>query len=150
LDEALKTAASFTKKIMVEKYLAGAELTVPVLDGNSLPVIEVRPSHVIYDYECKYTPGMTQYLVPAPILSELADEIGSLGRKVFQVLGLRDLARIDFRLDETGKPFCIEANTLPGMTSTSLVPKSALAAGVEFPELVHRIAIMAYKRKRGS
>ena len=90
---------------------------------------------------------MTEYLVPAPIQDDLKQEITSYALKVFNYLGLRDIARIDFRLDSHNHPLCFEANTLPGMTETSLVPKSAQAAGIDFPELVNRIAEMAYQRK---
>lgn len=144
---AVETAARLSDRIMVEAFLSGKELSVPVLGGKVLPVIEIRPSHEIYDYECKYIAGMTQYFVPAPIPGELAAEIQSIAGRVFEILGLRDTARIDFRLDAGGKPFCLEANTLPGMTATSLVPKSAAAAGIDFPELVSRIAEMARSRK---
>ncbi|MBT4485308.1 MAG: D-alanine--D-alanine ligase [Candidatus Latescibacteria bacterium] len=147
LPSAIDIASKYSGMIMVESYISGCELTVPVLGSNALPVIEIRPSHKIYDYECKYTPGMTEYFVPAPITEELASELKSIAMKVFNILGLRDIARIDFRLDSNGRPLCFEANTLPGMTSTSLVPKSAQAAGIDFPELVTRIAEMAYQRR---
>ncbi|MFC1693825.1 D-alanine--D-alanine ligase [Candidatus Latescibacterota bacterium] len=148
LPEALKKSFKFSTRIMIEAYIYGSELTVPILGDMPLPPIEIVPSHKIYDYECKYTPGMTEYLIPAPISDDLKVEIESYALRVFAVLGLRDIARIDFRLDKDGKPLCFEANTLPGMTPTSLVPKSARVAGIEFPELVTRIAEMAYKRRR--
>ena len=144
--QAIETAARYSEKIMIETYIPGAELTVPVLGDKALPVIEIRPSHDIYDYECKYTAGKTEYLVPAPITGELETEITDMALQVFGFLGLRDIARIDFRLDADGKPLCFEANTLPGMTATSLVPKSAKAAGIEFPDLVTRIAELAMER----
>ena len=118
-----------------------------ILDNQVLPIVEIIPKHDIYDYECKYTLGMTEYLVPAPISEELTAELNSLALSVFTILGLRDYARIDFRLDKHGVPLCFEANTLPGMTTTSLVPKSARAAGIDFPELVLRIAEMVYQRE---
>jgi len=147
LAEAVEKAAKVTPQIMAEVFLQGKELSVPVLDGKALPVIEIRPSHETYDYECKYFPGMTEYLVPAPIPEELAAKISVLAEQVFKVLGLRDIARIDFRLDGDGLPVCLEANSLPGMTATSLVPKSAAASGMDFPQLVTAIAEMAYQRK---
>lgn len=147
---ALENASIYGDMIMAEKYVPGKELTVPILGETPLPVIEICPSHTFYDYECKYTPGMTEYLVPAPIHDTLTEEISYLALKVFKLLGLRDIARIDFRLDEHGCPLCFEANTLPGMTATSLVPKSAAQAGIDFSELVHRIAELAYQRKRNS
>ncbi|MCE5252381.1 D-alanine--D-alanine ligase [bacterium] len=147
LEEAIATASPYTEKVMVEQYISGKELSVPILGETALPVIEIRPSHEIYDYTCKYTSGMSEYFVPAPIPANLAEEITGYALKVFAVLGLRDIARIDFRLDADGRPLCFEANTLPGMTNTSLVPKSAAKAGIDFPGLVTRITEQAYQRK---
>jgi D-alanine-D-alanine ligase len=146
LPRAVEKASSVGVRIMAESYLPGRELSVPILGERALPVIEIRPSHEVYDYECKYTPGMSQYFVPAPIPGRLAEETAELALEVFRVLGLRDFARIDFRLDAGDRPVCLEANTLPGMTATSLVPKSAAACGIDFPELVTRISEMAYSR----
>ena len=147
VNAAIEKAAAYCEKIMVEKYIQGKELSVPILGNTSLPVIEIRPSHEIYDYECKYKPGMTEYFIPAPIPDTLTSEISSMALKAFNILGLRDIARIDFRLDENDRPLCFEANTLPGMTATSLVPKSASKKGIDFPELVSKIAEFAYHRK---
>ena len=147
INAALDKASVYGNTIMAEKYISGKELSVPVLGSRALPVIEIRPSHEIYDYECKYEPGMTEYIIPAPIPDTLTTEISSLALKAFNVLGLKDFARIDFRLDEHNRPLCFEANTLPGMTATSLVPKSAAKAGIDFPELVSTIAEFAYQRK---
>ncbi|MFC1650097.1 D-alanine--D-alanine ligase [Candidatus Latescibacterota bacterium] len=147
ITEAIANAAKYGEWLMVEKYIPGKELSVPILGNNVLPVIEIRPSHEMYDYDCKYKPGMTEYIVPAEIPDSLTSEIQTLARKAFDILGLRDIARIDFRLDEKDTPLCFEANTLPGMTATSLVPKSAAKAGIDFPELVSRIAEFALNRK---
>lgn len=147
LPEAIELAAQYSENIMIEAYIPGSELTVPILGDMPLPVIEIRPSHEIYDYKCKYTSGMTEYLVPAPIGEKLALEIQGIAVKVFNLLGLRDIARIDFRLDSMRRPLCFEANSLPGMTGTSLVPKSAQAAGIDFTELTTQIAEMAYNRR---
>jgi D-alanine-D-alanine ligase len=147
LKEAIDSAARVGTRIVAESFIPGKELSVPVLGDQALPIIEICPSHETYDYECKYTSGMTRYYVPAPIPEEVAAETRELALRVFRLLGLRDIARIDFRLDAEGRPVCLEANTLPGMTATSLVPKSAAAAGIDFPELVDRIAGMAYRRK---
>ncbi len=144
---AAEKASPYGDTIMLEKYISGKELSVPVLGDRALPVIEIRPSHEIYDYECKYKPGMTEYFIPAPIPDTLTAEVSSLALKAFNILGLRDVARIDFRLDEHDRPLCFEANTLPGMTATSLVPKSAAKAGIDFAELVSTIAEFAYQRK---
>jgi len=111
--------------IMIEQYIGGKELSVPILGESALPIIEIKPSHRTYDYECKYVSGMTEYSVPAPLTDTVALEVGEYAIEAFSALGLRDIARIDFRLDENENPYCFEANTLPGMTATSLVPKSA-------------------------
>ena len=147
LHNAIELAGRFSNRIMAEVFVPGAELTVPIIGDEALPVIEIRPSHELYDYECKYTTGMTEYLVPAPINQTLADRLKTLALDVYDLLELRDYARIDFRLDGDGIPLCFEANTLPGMTGTSLVPKSAHAAGIEFSDLVDRVAGMAFQRK---
>ncbi len=144
---AIEYASHYGDMLMAEKYIPGKELSVPILGSEVLPVIEIRPSHDIYDYDCKYKPGMTEYIVPADISDALTADIQSHAKRAFDILGIRDIARIDFRLDENGTPLCFEANTLPGMTATSLVPKSAAQAGIEFPELVSRIAELALKRK---
>lgn len=143
----VEKAGAFGSPVIVERFIPGRELSVPVLGETALPVIEIRPKHGIYDYECKYTAGMSEYFVPAPIPEELSRRLSDYALRVFRFLGLRDIARIDFRLDENGNPVCFEANTLPGMTSTSLVPKSAACAGIPFPDLVRRITELALKRK---
>jgi D-alanine-D-alanine ligase len=147
IESAIKNASKYGALLMVEKFIPGKELSVPILGDDVLPVIEIKPSHEMYDYDCKYKPGMTEYIIPADIPDTLTAEIQSRARKAFDVLGLRDIARIDFRLDENDNPLCFEANTLPGMTATSLVPKSAAKAGIDFPELVSTIAELALKRK---
>jgi D-alanine-D-alanine ligase len=147
LAEAVENASKINPRIMVEAFLPGKELTVPILSGKALPIIEIRPSHETFDYECKYITGMTRYIVPAPITKGLSTKISAIAEQVFKVLGLRDIARIDFRLDGDGHPVCLEANSLPGMTATSLVPKSAAASGMDFSQLVTAIAEMAYQRK---
>ncbi len=144
LEDAVALAAQYSDAIMAEAFIPGSELTVPILGDEILPVIQIKPSHAIYDYECKYSAGMSDYLVPAPISSELENDLKAQALNVFTALGLRDYARVDFRLDADGQPLCFEANTLPGMTATSLVPKSARAAGIEFPNLVSRIVMLAH------
>jgi D-alanine-D-alanine ligase len=147
LQKAIEASFKCGSVIMIEQFISGKEISVPILGETALPVIEIKPSHRTYDYECKYTSGMTEYFVPAPISDSIALEVGEYAIEVFSVLGLRDIARIDFRLDENGKPYCFEANTLPGMTATSLVPKSAAKAGMDFPALVSKISELALSRK---
>ncbi|MBU1319279.1 MAG: D-alanine--D-alanine ligase [candidate division Zixibacteria bacterium] len=148
LSSALQLAGELSRKIMVEKYIAGRELTVGILRGKPLPVAEIIASHELYDYECKYLPGMSQYVVPAEIDSALAGRLQELGVKAFQALECAGYARIDFRVDATGEPYCLEVNTLPGMTSTSLVPKAAKADGISFDKLIEIICNDAIARFR--
>ena len=146
LPDALAKAAEYTTEILIEQYIPGRELTVAVLEGSALPVIEIRPKHGVYDYECKYTKGMSEYIVPAEIPEHIETEIKAMALRAFEALKCEDYARVDFRLSDQGQLFCLEVNTLPGMTATSLVPKAAKAVGIEFPDLVARIARLASGR----
>ena len=128
---------------MLEAYIPGRELTVGVLGDWMMPVGEIIPKHEIYDYECKYTAGMAEELFPAPLEPAVRDEAQRLARLAYEALKLNGCARIDFRLHPDGGLYCLEANTLPGMTGTSLVPQAAQADGVSFPELCERIALDA-------
>jgi D-alanine-D-alanine ligase len=140
---AVKEAFRYDDEVMIEQFVAGRELTVGILGEDALPVGEIIPKHEIYDYECKYTPGMAEEVFPAQIPSDRAREAQDLAKRAFQALKLRGCARIDFRMTEDGSLFCLEANTLPGMTATSLIPQGAAAAGIPFPELCERIALLA-------
>ncbi len=143
---ALRKAGELTKRIMVEEFIEGRELTVAILGDRPLPVVEIIPSHEFYDYECKYLPNMSRYVVPAEIDDRLTRSLQELGLLAFRSLGCAGYARVDFRLSASGDPYCLEVNTLPGMTSTSLVPKAARAAGVSFEELVSEICREAVSR----
>src|SRR5687767_12187092 len=143
LAAAIEEAFRYDDEVMVEQFVAGRELTVGILGDQALPVGEIIPKHEIYDYECKYTPGMAEEVFPAQIPSDRAREAQELARRAFQALKLRGCARIDFRMTEDGSLFCLEANTLPGMTQTSLIPQGAAAAGIPFPELCERIVLLA-------
>ncbi len=145
--EALRLASDYGEELLVEAFIPGRELTVSILEGHDLPVIEIVPNQGIYDYTSKYTAGMTRYEVPADIPEEIAKEARRQGLNAFQALKCRDYARVDFRLSPEGRLFCLEVNTLPGMTATSLVPKAAAAAGIAFPDLCRILAEMALKRK---
>jgi len=145
---AIEEAARYSNRVLLEKYIPGRELTVGVLGEEALPVAEIIPEHEIYDYECKYTPGKSKYIVPAELSKEKAVELQSLGLKAFQALRCADFARVDFRMDDAGNLFCLEVNTLPGMTPTSLVPKAAEAIGIGFEELVEKICLLAIERKK--
>jgi D-alanine-D-alanine ligase len=153
LFEKAKIAAEYSDKVLFEKFIAGRELTVAVLGDEALPVAEVCPRDGFYDYKHKYTPGLADKIVPAPISEQQTREIQSLGLVVFKALGCRGFARIDFRMSDEGKFYFLESNTLPGMTATSLVPKAAAAAGIDFPELldrISRIALADHEKRRQS
>ena len=142
-DGALKDGFRWDDRLIVEEFIAGREITVSILGDQALPVVEILPTHELYDYECKYTSGRSQYVCPAKLNARMTDRVQGLGLHAFRALGCRGYARVDFRLGNDGRFYCLEVNTLPGMTSTSLVPKAARAAGIEFPELLQRICRLA-------
>lgn len=152
LNEAVELAAKYDCYILIEAYIPGRELTVGLLDGEALPVVEIIPKSGFYDYHAKYTAGASDYVCPAEISQRIEDEIRRLAEISYRVIGCEGYARADFRMNSDGQLFFLEMNTLPGMTSTSLVPKAARAAGIEFPELVERIVKLCTARfqKRGS
>jgi D-alanine-D-alanine ligase len=131
---AIATAAAYDTRIVFEAFIPGREMTVAVLDGQALPVVEIVPQVGVYDYRSKYTPGSSRYQVPAEIPTAVTLHLQELALRCFHGLRCRDFARIDFRLTPENEPFCLEVNTIPGMTPTSLVPKAAKAAGLEFDD----------------
>ncbi|HEY0969704.1 MAG TPA: D-alanine--D-alanine ligase [Gemmatimonadales bacterium] len=143
LDDAIEEAFRHDDEVMLERFVAGRELTVGILGGEALPVGEIIPKKEIYDYECKYTPGMAVEEFPARIDDAVAAEVQDQARRAFRALKLRGCARIDFRLTPEGETYCLEANTLPGMTETSLIPQAVAAAGMSFEALCERIARLA-------
>jgi D-alanine-D-alanine ligase len=143
LKAAITEAFQHDDEVMIERFIAGRELSAPILGGEALPVGEIIPKHEIYDYECKYTPGMAQEIFPAPLSAEETAEVQEQAQLAFAALKLSGCARIDFRMTASGEFYCLEANTLPGMTATSLVPQGAAAAGITFPDLCERIARLA-------
>jgi D-alanine-D-alanine ligase len=143
LGPAVAEAGRHDTEIVVETFIPGRELTVGILGRQALAVGEIIPQHALYDYECKYTPGMTDERFPAPIDPAIAAETQRLGLLVHEALKLRGYSRVDFRLSPEDALFCLEVNTLPGMTSTSLLPQSAAAVGITFPELCERICQLA-------
>ena len=143
LPRALKTAFRYDPEALVETYIPGRDLTVGVLDELALAVVEMRPRGGFYGYDSKYSTGKTEYLVPAPLTVRQTARTQELALAAHCALGCRGASRVDFRLDERGRPQLIEVNTIPGMTATSLLPKSAAAAGIGFDELVTRILAAA-------
>jgi D-alanine-D-alanine ligase len=146
LEEACRIAWHYDNHLLVEQFIAGRELTVGILDGRALPVIEIRPKHDFFTYEAKYTKGQTDYLVPAPLDKSLESQVKALALRAHDCLGCRDFSRVDFMLAEDGGPLVLEVNTVPGFTETSLVPKAAHAAGIEFPDLCARLVHLAMAR----
>ncbi|HEY4320488.1 MAG TPA: D-alanine--D-alanine ligase [Gemmatimonadales bacterium] len=143
LERAVLEAARHDTEVMVEAFVPGRELTVGVLGDEALAVGEIIPRHALFDYECKYTPGMSQEVFPADIPPSVAAEARNLALRAHQALKLRGYSRVDFRLTAELELFCLEVNTLPGMTSTSLMPQSAAAVGIDFPSLCERICQLA-------
>lgn len=149
LEAAIIESGRWDDIVLFERYVPGRELTVGVVGGVPLPVGEIIPANEIFDYECKYQPGMAEEVFPADIPVELAQRVQRLAVRVHTALRLRDYSRIDFVLDGGGVPWCLEANAAPGMTANSLLPKAGRAAGISFPALCDRIARLAQKRSRG-
>jgi len=149
LQPAIDAAFEHDDEVMVEQFIAGRELTVGVLGGETLPVGEIIAKHEIYDYECKYTPGMAVEEFPAKLSDEETATVQRFAQMAFDALKLHGYARIDFRMAADGTFYCLEANTLPGMTQTSLIPQAAAAAGITFPELCDRIVQLALEGRGG-
>ena len=139
IKEAICLSLQFSSKALIEKYIPGRELTVAILLNETLPVLEIVPKDGMYDYKHKYTSGMSEYIVPANITEEVAVKAQQQALKAFHSLGCEGYARVDFRLDIDNELYCLEVNTLPGMTPLSLVPKAAKAVGISFEELIKKI-----------
>ena len=139
VDRGLEFSFKFSDRILIEDYIEGRELTVAILDNKALPVLEIKPKHGLYDYECKYTKGMSEYFVPADIPADVAKALQKDSLEAFNALGCSVYCRLDYMMTRDNNFYCLEANTLPGMTSTSLVPKMAKAVGISFEELIDRI-----------
>ncbi|MEW6324854.1 MAG: D-alanine--D-alanine ligase [Nitrospirota bacterium] len=149
LGTALELAGRYDEEILIEEYIDGYELTVAVLDGEPLPPIEIVPAEAFYDYKAKYTPGRCDYLLPPKHVNEASwREAQTLAANTHRLLGCSGATRVDFRVDRAGRPFVLEINTVPGMTETSLLPKAAAAAGLDYDALVLRILASAAGRAR--
>jgi D-alanine-D-alanine ligase len=149
LADAIEEAFKYDDEVLLETFIPGRELTVGVLGSVALPVGEIIPKHEIYDYECKYVPGMAEEIFPAAIPDAVRDEAQRLSVLACAALKVSGCARVDYRLHPDGTLYCLEVNTLPGMTGTSLVPQAAMAAGITFPELCERIALDAVSARGG-
>ena len=138
LDNAIEYAKKFSDKIFFEEYIQGKEITVSVLCGRSLPVIEIRPKKGFYDFESKYTNGMTEYIIPAEISKELEKEVRAHSELIFKEFECRGAIRVDFIVKDN-RAYALEVNTIPGMTPTSLLPKAANFIGLSFEDVVEEI-----------
>jgi len=153
LAPAIAHAMEYDDEVMVEQFIPGRELTVAVLGELVLPVGEIIPKKELYDYECKYTPGMAREVFPADLTDRETAAVQDAALRAYKALKLSGCARIDFRMTVKGEFHCLEANTLPGMTSLSLVPQAAAAAGISFPDLCDRIvelAVLQHAQKQSS
>ncbi len=141
LKHAVEEAVKYDNKILVEEYIKGRELTVSIIGREpvALPIIEIKPKSGFYDYKSKYTKNMTRYIVPAELDKKVANRVSEMALKCHRVLECSGISRVDFILDDTGNAYVFELNTMPGMTATSLVPKAAKAAGIDFALLVEII-----------
>lgn len=144
--DAVKKAYTYEGKVLVEEYICGRELTDCVIEGKPLPIVEIVPLTGFYDYKNKYQAGATTEICPAPISAELTDKVQEAAVKAYNALGIKTYARMDFIMTEDGEVYCLEANTLPGMTPTSLVPQEAAAIGKSFPELCEWIIEISLKK----
>ena len=143
---ALKESLRHDSQVLVEPKIVGAECTVGILGQQVLPIVEVRPHSGSYDYQSKYTKGATDYLCPAPFNQETTARVQAAALGAFKAIGGRDYARVDVMVTAEGDPVVLEVNTLPGMTETSLLPKAAAAAGLNYEELCQRIVELALAR----
>lgn len=139
LKVAIDKAFKYGDKVIIEEYISGREFTVGILGGKPLPVIEIVTRNRVYDYKAKYKDSATQYLVPAPIDKSTHEEASRLGKAAHDALGCGSFSRVDMLMDDSGKMFVLEVNTIPGMTERSLLPKAAQACGLRFDELCVKI-----------
>ena len=146
LEDAIAEAYRHDDEVMLERFIPGRELTVGILAGQALAVGEIIPRNEIFDYESKYQAGGAEEIFPAELSEEQARTVRDLALRAHRALKLDDYSRVDFRMDEQGNFWCLEVNTLPGMTSASLLPQSARAAGISFPALCEEICRLAIDR----
>jgi D-alanine-D-alanine ligase len=150
IDAAFQRACNHGKIILAEKMIQGRELTVGILNGIALPIVEIRPKTGTYDYQTKYTAGSSEYICPAELSEKTKSAVQEAAQKAYQSLGCEVYARVDVLIDADEVPWVLEVNTIPGMTATSLLPKAAKAAGMEFPELCEKILLLSEQKYRSN
>ena len=143
---AVKEAFRYESKVIVEKYIKGREFTCCVVEGTALPIVEIEPKEGFYDYRNKYQAGSTIETCPANIDASLTSKIQDMAVRAFNALGIKTYARMDFIVNDKREIFCLEANTLPGMTPTSLIPQEAAAQGISYNDLCEWIIEISMKR----
>jgi D-alanine-D-alanine ligase len=148
LNKAVGMAFEFDKRVMIEEYIKGRELTVGILDEKPLPVIEIIPKKTFFDFEAKYQSGMTDYVVPAQIDALAAKKTQEAALAAHRLLGCYGCSRVDLILNHDTIPYVLEVNTIPGMTSTSLLPKAARCVGIDFPRLCVTLIRLAYEKRK--
>ncbi len=142
----IKDALSYEDCVLVEQYISGREMSVGVIDGEALPIVEIVPKQGFYDYVSKYQSGLTDEICPASLDEDTARRMSRMAVKACGALKIDVYGRADFILDKNGEMYCLEVNTLPGMTSTSLIPQEAAAAGIGYGELCEKIALLSLKK----
>ena len=150
VQSALSGSPRDRRAVIAERFIEGREVTLGILAGRPLPVVGLVPAREFYDYQAKYLDDRTGYEVPAKTDSRAAERVSEAGLAAFRALGCREYARVDVMLDKEGNPLVLEVNTIPGMTSHSLLPKAAEAVGLDFPTLVAVMAALAMERETNS
>jgi len=146
LDDSILKCYEVSRNILIEEYIHGRELTVGILGNKILPIVEIIPKNSYYDYECKYTKGKSSYMVPAKnIGKDLEIDIYNKAMQIYELIGCRHYARIDFRLSKDNHPYFLEVNTLPGFTDTSLFPMAAKSIGISYKDLLFNIIDLSKK-----
>jgi len=151
LPEAIEKAFAYYRAVLVERFVAGTEVTVAVIgneEAAALPTLQIEPVHEFYDYDSKYVAGMSRHIIPANVSAAAREECQRLAEAAHKLLGCRGISRADTIVDADGEVWLLEVNTIPGMTKTSLVPDAARAAGIEFPELCRTLVELALEPRR--
>lgn len=146
IHSALKEAAKYSNRILVEEFIDGREITCGLVDGEPLPLIEIEPKDDFYNYKTKYIKGNSNYICPAELSEDVTEFIHSVSEMCYNIMGVQGFCRIDYRLSEENEPYFLELNPIPGFTSTSLVPMAAKQFGIEFPELCERLVNIAIQK----
>lgn len=147
--DAIEEVFKYGDIMLAEQFVTGVEISVPVVGNENpdvYPIIEIVPTSEFYDFESKYTPGMSEHIIPARINATATERVNKYAKEAYEKTGCRGVSRIDFIVDENDNPYVIEINTIPGMTATSLVPDSARHLGIDFPQLVDKIVKLALEK----